>query len=173
MLTYILRRLLVMVPTLLLISMVSFGIIQLPPGDYLTSWVAQMEETGEQVDQAQVEALRKRYGLDRPLIYQYGKWMWGVVRLDFGPPGTFAIWKMSSREPHINPRPEDSERGSLAKSGEQPTRGSSRATRDDRSFADRHGGVLDQLPGRLLRVLRIKTYQRECGAVVATAQGHR
>ena len=84
MLTYILRRLLVMVPTLLLISMVSFGIIQLPPGDYLTSWVAQMEETGEQVDQAQVEALRKRYGLDRPLIYQYGKWMWGVVRLDFG-----------------------------------------------------------------------------------------
>ena len=84
MLTYILRRLLIMIPTLLLISIVAFFIIQLPPGDYLTSWVAQMEATGEQVDRAQIESLRKRYGLDRPIYVQYWKWISGFVVGDFG-----------------------------------------------------------------------------------------
>ena len=84
MLTYIIRRILIMVPTLFLISVVSFSIIQLPPGDYLTSLIAQMEETGERVDRDRIESLRKRYGLDKPLVVQYGKWMSGVVVGDFG-----------------------------------------------------------------------------------------
>jgi peptide/nickel transport system permease protein len=73
-----------MVPILIVISIVSFAIIQLPPGDYLTSLVAQMQETGEQVDQDRVEALRKRYGLDRPVHVQYWRWISGVVVGDFG-----------------------------------------------------------------------------------------
>jgi len=84
MLGFILRRILIMIPTLVLISIISFVIIQLPSGDYLTSYIAQMQETGEAVDQATVASLRQQYGLDKPLYYQYLKWMWGVVRGDFG-----------------------------------------------------------------------------------------
>jgi len=91
MLTYIVRRILIMIPTLVLISIVSFMIIQLPPGDYLTSWIAQMEETGESVDEAQIASLRNRYGLDRPMYVQYWKWISGVVVGDFGQ--SFALRK--------------------------------------------------------------------------------
>jgi peptide/nickel transport system permease protein len=84
MLSYIIRRILIMIPTLVIISVVSFALIQLPPGDYLTSWVAQMQETGEDVDEAQIASLRQRYGLDRPFVVQYWKWISGVVRGDFG-----------------------------------------------------------------------------------------
>ena len=84
MFAYILRRLLFMIPTLIVISMISFAIIQLPPGDYLTSWVAQMQDTGEEVDQATVESLRKQYGLDKPMYAQYWMWISGVVQGDFG-----------------------------------------------------------------------------------------
>jgi peptide/nickel transport system permease protein len=80
-----------MIPTLLLISILSFVLIQLPPGDYLTTWVAQMEETGEQVDEAQIASLRKRYGLDEPFIVQYWKWISGVMVGDFGQ--SFALRK--------------------------------------------------------------------------------
>lgn len=88
---YIVRRILIMIPTLLLISILSFVLIQLPPGDYLSTWVAQMEETGEQVDEAQIASLRKRYGLDQPFIVQYWKWISGVMRGDFGQ--SFALRK--------------------------------------------------------------------------------
>ncbi len=91
MLTYIIRRLFLMLPTLLLISIISFALIQLPPGDYLSSWVAQMQETGEDVDEAQIASLRKRYALDQPFIVQYWKWISGVVRGDFGQ--SFALRK--------------------------------------------------------------------------------
>ena len=84
MLAYIVRRILIMVPTLFIISLVSFFIIQLPPGDFLTSYVANLAQTGEQVDEAQIAALRARYGLDQPFYVQYGKWMGGVVVGDFG-----------------------------------------------------------------------------------------
>jgi len=73
-----------MIPTLLVISVISFGIIQLPPGDYLTSYIAALEETGETVDEELVEALRKRYNLDEPIYVQYVKWMGGLVRGDLG-----------------------------------------------------------------------------------------
>lgn len=84
MLNFILQRLMIMAPTLFLISVVSFFIIQLPPGDMLTSWVAQMEETGEQVNIERVEAMRTRYGLDKPIHVQYWKWISGVMVGDFG-----------------------------------------------------------------------------------------
>ena len=78
------RRLLWMVPTLLLISLISFAIIQLPPGDYLTSYVAALEESGDEVDAAEVAALRKQYNLDEPLYVQYLLWMKGLLRGDLG-----------------------------------------------------------------------------------------
>jgi len=60
MLHVILHRLLWLIPTLLVISIISFAIIQLPPGDYLTAYISALGETGETVDEAEVEALRKR-----------------------------------------------------------------------------------------------------------------
>lgn len=85
MLSFLGRRLLYVVPTLLLISLVSFAIIQLPPGDFLTTYIARLEAQGERVDPAMLAALRERYGLDDPFIVQYLKWITGiVVHLDFG-----------------------------------------------------------------------------------------
>jgi len=85
MLAFVLRRMLGMVPTLIAISFISFFIIQLPPGDYLTTMVANLSQTGEDVDEAVVESYRVRYGLDKPFIVQYWKWITGIVlHLDFG-----------------------------------------------------------------------------------------
>lgn len=85
MVTYILRRLVLMVPTIFGISIVTFVIIQLPPGDFLTSLAAGLASQGEQVNQGAIEALRERYGLGQPLYVQYWKWFSGVLtRGDFG-----------------------------------------------------------------------------------------
>ena len=85
MVSYIFRRILYMIPTLLAISVVSFIIIQLPPGDYLTSYVAGLAEQGESINNATLVALRERYGLDQPWYVQYWKWISGIVfRGDFG-----------------------------------------------------------------------------------------
>ena len=83
--TYIIRRVLIMIPTLFLISVISFTIIQLPPGDYLTTYIANLAQTGETVDEARIESLRARYGLDKPLYQQYLLWIWKILRHgDFG-----------------------------------------------------------------------------------------
>jgi peptide/nickel transport system permease protein len=84
MIQYLVRRLLVVVPTLAVISIISFIIIQLPPGDYLTAYVAQLRASGDSVDAAEIAALTKRYGLDQPMHVQYLKWIWGVLHGDFG-----------------------------------------------------------------------------------------
>ena len=84
MLQYVLRRILHMIPTLILIAVVSFIIIQLPPGDFLTSYIAQLSQTGETVDEATIAALRKRYGLDQPYYVQFFMWVWGMLHGDFG-----------------------------------------------------------------------------------------
>ena len=74
-----------MIPTLFAISVVAFFIIQLPPGDFLTSLVAGMAEQGETIDNAQLAALKQRYGLDQPFYVQYWKWISGILlRGDFG-----------------------------------------------------------------------------------------
>ena len=84
MLAYILRRLLIMIPTLVAISIISFIIIQLPPGDFLTQYVAELVERGEMVDQAELEALQNRFGLDQPFYVQYMRWAWNFIHGDFG-----------------------------------------------------------------------------------------
>ncbi|HOU13040.1 MAG TPA: ABC transporter permease [Anaerolineae bacterium] len=85
MLGYILRRIGMMIPTLIVISMLSFVIIQLPPGDYLTSYAASLRQTGDAVDEAELASLRERYGLGQPIYVQYYKWMSGIIlRGDWG-----------------------------------------------------------------------------------------
>jgi peptide/nickel transport system permease protein len=74
-----------MIPTLIIISILSFIIIQLPPGDYLTSYVTTLRATGETVDEATLAAMEQRYGLGRPMYVQYWKWISGILlRGDFG-----------------------------------------------------------------------------------------
>lgn len=85
MLRYIIKRLIYMVPTLIGMSIIAFLIIQLPPGDYLTSMLASMADSGVNVDEAQIARYREIYGFDDPFLVQYGKWMWGIItRWDFG-----------------------------------------------------------------------------------------
>ena len=82
---YIVRRVLLMIPTLIAISLISFAVIQLPPGDFLTSYVAQLREEGDDVDEALIEGLRQRYGLGQPFYVQYWKWISGIIfRGDWG-----------------------------------------------------------------------------------------
>ena len=74
-----------MIPTLIAISIVSFILIQLPPGDYLTSLVASLQNQGISVDEAQLKALEERYGLNQPIYVQYFKWIKGILlHGDFG-----------------------------------------------------------------------------------------
>ena len=84
MLTYIVRRLLTMIPTLLVISLLVFVIIQLPPGDYLESYMAELQSQGESVDEQKIEFLREQYGLDLPIYEQYFFWLTGMLQGDFG-----------------------------------------------------------------------------------------
>ena len=84
MLQFIIRRLLIFIPMMALMSVVAFAIIQAPPGDFLSDLIAQLQATGELADESEVEALRTQYGLDQPVYVQYLKWVWGVVRWDLG-----------------------------------------------------------------------------------------
>lgn len=84
MLGYIIRRSLYMIPVVIAISIISFIIIQLPPGDFLTSYISQLSQSGQAIDQAEIAALRARYGLDQPLYKQYITWVSGVLKGDFG-----------------------------------------------------------------------------------------
>lgn len=81
---YIIQRLLLMIPTVFAISVISFVIIQLPPGDFLTSYVATLEANGQVVDQTQIDALRQQYGLGDPVYVQYAKWVGGMLHGNFG-----------------------------------------------------------------------------------------
>jgi peptide/nickel transport system permease protein len=81
---YIGRRLLGMIPTLILISIITFIIIQLPPGDFFTTLQAELAETGGGQDKAAFLKLQEIYGLDKPLYVQYLRWVSGWFRLDFG-----------------------------------------------------------------------------------------
>ena len=85
MLAYIVQRVLLIIPMLIAISILSFAVIQLPPGDFLTSYVAQLRQEGDEVDEAELESLRQRYGLGQPVYVQYFKWIYGVlVKGDWG-----------------------------------------------------------------------------------------
>ncbi len=79
------RRVLLMIPTLFAISIVSFIIIQLPPGDFLTTLVSQLSSQGETVNQEALNALREQYGLGEPVYTQYYLWMRNILlHGDFG-----------------------------------------------------------------------------------------
>jgi peptide/nickel transport system permease protein len=84
MLAYIGRRVLLAVFTVWAISVLSFVIIQLPPGDYVTSYIAQMASTGSVVSDEEAQALRIQYGLGQPIYVQYAKWMRQVAAGNFG-----------------------------------------------------------------------------------------
>ncbi len=84
MLRYVVRRILAMIPTLLVISLLVFVIIQLPPGDYLESYIAELQSQGESVDEQKIQFLREQYGLDEPLMLQYWYWLTGMLQGDFG-----------------------------------------------------------------------------------------
>ena len=82
---YIVRRLFYVVLSAAVLSIVAFIIIQLPPGDFVTKFVFQMEQRGLVVDEAMMRALYQRFGFDRPLHEQYFKWIGNIVlRGDFG-----------------------------------------------------------------------------------------
>ncbi len=81
---YLIQRVLLAIPTIFAISIITFIIIQLPPGDFLTSYISTLESAGQVVDQAQIDALRAQYGLGDPVHIQYFKWITGVLRGDFG-----------------------------------------------------------------------------------------
>ncbi|MEM7530800.1 MAG: ABC transporter permease [Chloroflexota bacterium] len=84
MFTFIIRRLLIFFPMVVLMSVISFVLIQAPPGDFLTDYVSRLQAQGELVDQGELENLKRRYGLDQPMYIQYLRWMSGVVQGDFG-----------------------------------------------------------------------------------------
>ncbi len=84
MLAYLIRRLILAVLTVWAVSVLAFVIIQLPPGDYITSYIAQMSASGSSVSQQDADALRHEYGLDQPVWIQYLRWMRMVLRGNFG-----------------------------------------------------------------------------------------
>lgn len=85
MLVFIAKRLLWMIPSLLAVSFLAFVLIQLPPGDYVTTYIATLAASNEIVDQNTAAQLRERFGLGDPMLIQYFKWIWGILsRGDFG-----------------------------------------------------------------------------------------
>ena len=81
---FIARRLLYMVILLVAMSVVSFIIIQLPPGDYMESYIARLQAEGMQIDDSAIAALRKRYGLDQPPHIQFLTWAGRLLKGDMG-----------------------------------------------------------------------------------------
>jgi peptide/nickel transport system permease protein len=84
MFAYTVRRLITMVPTLVAISVIIFVIIQLPPGDYLSTYMAELAAQGEGVNDERIAYLREKYGLDQPLWRQYLTWAGGLLQGDLG-----------------------------------------------------------------------------------------
>jgi peptide/nickel transport system permease protein len=84
MLSYLIRRILIMIPTLIAISAIVFVIIQLPPGDYLTTMMEELRAQGETASLERIEFLKQQYGLDREPIEQYFYWVLGMLQGDLG-----------------------------------------------------------------------------------------
>jgi peptide/nickel transport system permease protein len=85
MIGFIIRRTLWAIPTLVFVSFIAFVIIQLPPGDYVTAYAAQLKHIGEYITPEQEALMRQQLGLDQPLIFQYVHWISNIVlHGDFG-----------------------------------------------------------------------------------------
>jgi len=81
---YLINRLVTMAITLLVISVLVFVIIQLPPGDYLSTYIAELEAQGENVADDKIRFLREQYGLDKSMVEQYFVWVTGLLQGDLG-----------------------------------------------------------------------------------------
>lgn len=99
MLGFIVKRVLYMIPTLFGMSLVSFFIIQLPPGDFLTSLISAIANSGQNLNSATVAKLTAQYGLDQPFYVQYWNWISGILlrgdfgwSFDWGQPVSKLIW---------------------------------------------------------------------------------
>ena len=95
MLIYIVRRLIVMIPVTILISVIGFIIIQAPPGDFVSSYIAGLEAQGDIIEPELIDSLRARYGLGEPIYVQYWKWVSSFVEGDLG-------YSMIYREPVVD-----------------------------------------------------------------------
>ncbi|MCB0060979.1 MAG: ABC transporter permease [Caldilineaceae bacterium] len=85
MIGFLVRRLLLFIPTVVIISIITFLLIQAPPGDYISAYASQLEASGQEASDQLLSALRNRYGLDQPIYVQYFKWISGILtRGDFG-----------------------------------------------------------------------------------------
>lgn len=84
MLAYLVRRFIIMLWTLAGISVLVFVIIQLPPGDYLSTYMAEIQAMGERIADEKIQFLREQYGLDKPLWQQYLVWVTGLMQGDLG-----------------------------------------------------------------------------------------
>ncbi len=84
MLAYLIRRLGLAIVTIWAITVVTFVIIQLPPGDFVDAYIAQSAAMGSAITQAEADALRQAYGLDQPVFVQYFKWLGMILRGEFG-----------------------------------------------------------------------------------------
>ncbi len=84
MLGYLVHRILIMIPTLIAISIVIFTIIHLPPGDYFSTYIAELQSQGEQANLAKIAFLKAQYGFDLPLWQQYLYWAGGLLHGDMG-----------------------------------------------------------------------------------------
>jgi len=81
---YIVQRILSTIPTVFIIIVIGFVIMELPPGDYLTYYVAQLEAQGHEGAREEAELLRRRYALDKPAYERFFSWLWHFVQGDFG-----------------------------------------------------------------------------------------
>ena len=84
MLGYLVHRILIMIPTLIAISVLIFTIINLPPGDYFSTYIAELQSSGEAADLAKIHFLQVQYGFDRPIWEQYLYWVAGLLQGDMG-----------------------------------------------------------------------------------------
>ena len=77
---YIIKRLLLLPLLLFIFSVIAFALIQAPPGDFITSYIAELAASGSTMEHAQIDALRAQYGLDQPMYIQYFKWVGNILQ---------------------------------------------------------------------------------------------
>jgi peptide/nickel transport system permease protein len=92
---YILKRLLLLPVLLFIFSILAFALIQAPPGDFISSYIAELASSGSTMEQAQIDALRAQYGLDQPMYVQYFKWFGNILQ---GNLGISLDWRKSNAE---------------------------------------------------------------------------
>ena len=78
------RRIMILIPMLFALSVIIFAVIELPPGDYLTTYIAALESQGLQADEAEISRIQRLYALDRPMYVRYVRWISGFLRGDLG-----------------------------------------------------------------------------------------